>query len=398
MKILVNLISQQHVPNLLVVHAIKPDRLVLVTTKAKEKNMDYLLNALETGGLDYKKRHKQLVIERENNAREVREGLERLYQSKPNEEWIVHISGGTKPMSIGAYEFARNHGLRAWYVSEWDQTMALDLLSESTLSLDHRMSAREFLQGYGFDITNGGVKETPEKWDLALYLASNCHNPSVQNVLSTLQKLKNDKKPIELDQLSKDLDVPGDLRTRMEVMSNVERKGTRVGGKLSNKDVEFLTGGWLEYFVFQLLKAYEGKGIWDLNFRMHLKEGGDTPNSINEWDVTFMRDQMLCIVECKTGEQEHDPKGNDTLYKIEATKSQLSAIRVSTFLCTTSNNILETESAIRKHIKRRAELYKCDIVPRNAIMEWATCCLQRDAEKLDRSIRETFRIRGGNGS
>ena len=54
MKIMACLISGQHVPNLLAIHAVKPDWLDLVVTPRMTGKESQLLKALEVGGLDYR--------------------------------------------------------------------------------------------------------------------------------------------------------------------------------------------------------------------------------------------------------------------------------------------------------------------------------------------------------
>ena len=111
----------------------------------------------------------------------------------------------------------------------------------------------------------------------------------------------------------------------------------------------------------------------------------------NEWDVAFMRDQSLCIVECKTGEQGQDPTGNDTLYKLEAIKNQLRAIRVRSYLATTASNVLNKESQIKKHITNRARIYNCKIIPRWTIWKLADLYLSKDP-RLTQQIAEVFEL------
>ena len=95
----------------------------------------------------------------------------------------------------------------------------------------------------------------------------------------------------------------------------------------------------MEVFVWGLLLSFENRGIWDLH--LGVTAGGKEPGESNEFDVSFMQDQSLCIVECKTGGQGHDPGANSTLYKIEAVKAGLMAIRMKTYLATTSPNVVE---------------------------------------------------------
>lgn len=75
---------------------------------------DQLLQALLAGGLDYRSRCETVPIDDENSAREVAEKLDAAYAARADgEEWGVNLTGGRKPMSIGAYIFSTTHDLPA---------------------------------------------------------------------------------------------------------------------------------------------------------------------------------------------------------------------------------------------------------------------------------------------
>ena len=91
--------------------------------------------------------------------------------------------------------------------------------------------------------------------------------------------------------------------------------------KLNKYEAVFLTGGWLEVLVWNLLTRHaEPLGIWDVRLGMEAGRCGD--QSGNDFDVAFMHNHGLSMVECKTGPQEHDADGGDTLYKVEAVTRQ----------------------------------------------------------------------------
>lgn len=151
--------------------------------------------------------------------------------------------------------------------------------------------------------------------------------------------------------------------------------GTHIDGKLKPDDVQFLMGGWLEVFIWGILSKYSKDiGIFDVRLGPHPGKKSDNKASKteieNDWDIAFMYDQSLRFVECKTGDQAHDPTGNETLYKIEAIKKQLGALNIKSYLATSAPNILDGNE-IREPIKRRAKLYNCTIIPDIKICEVA---------------------------
>lgn len=408
MKMMVCLISQQHVPNLLAVQAIKPDRLVLLVTPGmKERRKDlHLLRALAAGGRDYSTDHEVVDITDENSVEAVYRALEEVMEPHPNDEWIVNLTGGTKPMSMGAYVFSRERGLKTLYIAESNQQRAIDLLGGAPVALDHHVSTAEFLAGYGFDLQNPHQFDEVEKnargWlPVAALLTANHDDRSVRCMLDKLQNLKERRvrespKAWEREGLtfSENDDISlNDPTLRAEIAREfgLKEAGRKLAGSLSKQAVQFLTGRWLEVFVWGLLLPFEGDAIWDLH--LGVVAGGKEPGGSNEFDVSFMHDQSFCIVECKTGDQKHDHDANAALYKIEAVKASLMAIRLNIYLATTSPNVVDKETGnVKVSIANRCRLYNCRIIHGKPLREMAKMFLENDPS-LQGCVAATFHLK-----
>lgn len=394
MKTLVCLISGQHVPNLLTVRAVRPDHLVLVVTKGmkKKKAPSLFLNALAAGGTDYAMNHTPIEIENENSVDEVRRSLQQEYDNKPHDGWIVNVTGGTKTMSIGAYEFAKENGLKALYIGESDQDKAIDLSGGGPVVLNHLVSTAEFLAGYGYDIRNVQDldRQNREAWDLqglGAFLTEHHTDAGLREFLGELQKLKQAKKRASGRKWEKEgLILTGEeqlwigdetIRARICREFRLHENGHALAGHLERPAVEFLTGRWLEHFIYGLLVPFVPEFLTCL--QAGLAAGQPGPGESNEFDVSFMSDQSLCIVECKTGAQKHDEKGDEVLYKMEAIKAGLGAIRVRAFLATTSPNVIDPETKdTRKALSNRARSYQCTIIHGGTLKDLASLYLAND--------------------
>jgi hypothetical protein len=139
--------------------------------------------------------------------------------------------------------------------------------------------------------------------------------------------------------------------------------------KLSKYEAEFLTGGWLEVFVWNVLMRHaDALGIWDVRLGLEVGRCGDP--SGNDFDVSFMQNHGLSMIECKSGSQNHDP-GSDILYKVEAVTRQFRALRVRSYLATTGTNVFDKESKVKASLRTRADIDQCRILVRDAIRELA---------------------------
>jgi hypothetical protein len=167
-------------------------------------------------------------------------------------------------------------------------------------------------------------------------------------------------------------------------------------GCLDAHEVEFLTGGWLEVFIWVLLfNNSDILGIRDVHLNLEVgSKGPSDSRPKNEWDVTFMQGQSLCFIECKTGTQKKK-KGEDILYKVEAIKKHLGALRVKSYLATTSPNIIDkTTGKIYKNLATRAVLYNCKIIEGDKLHSLAMMLMgqEQKSPKLIELIANTFNL------
>src|SRR5262249_42289178 len=157
MKVLLCLLSDQHVPNLLSVHHYKPDQLVLIQSAAMQRKeaAAHFQAALHLGGMDYASEERCHVqpLEAEDDLGVIRECLRHAYARHPGGEWVANLSGGTKPMSIAAYEFFKAVGARLVYVNFSKPSVLLGMDGHPAETCEHRPTLREFLAGYGFAST-----------------------------------------------------------------------------------------------------------------------------------------------------------------------------------------------------------------------------------------------------
>jgi len=374
MKVLLCLLSDQHVPNLLSVHHYVPDQLVLIESAQMEsrKVASHFLRALKLGSLDYDARHHIEPLSAEDNLAAVRQALQRAYGKFPNGEWIANLTGGTKPMSIATYEFFKALGGKLVYTNVARPARLIDMNSDQVEDSGHRLGIKEFLAGYGFESRKADDKleeaeERARGWALSAKLLAQ-HACKQDNLVLGDQEWRRAR--------DRGIELPAD---RFNFPCD-ELRGIWLGGestrRLTKYEVEFLTGGWLEVFFRDVLTRHsEALGLWDVRLGLAFGRCGD--QSGNELDVAFMHNHGLSMVECKSGSQDHDP-GSDILYKVEAVVRQFRALRVRSYLATTGTNILDKENKVKESLQTRANIYQCRILVRNEIRE-----LARGADDLE---------------
>lgn len=393
MRILLCLLSDQHVPNLLSVHHYRPDQLVLVASLHMQRKgaAAHLLAALKKGGLDYDSRCHVQPLSAEDNLTQIRVSLQDAYGRFPSCSWIANVTGGTKPMSIATYEFFKALGGTTVYTNLSQPDRIIDLESGQVEACTHRPTIDEFVTGYGFH---------PQKPANKLHdAATRAQQPLWRRTANLLAAQATAMDVLHLDAeqreqaRKKGIELPAERFNFPSQDLQQEWLGGEVLRKLTKDEGEFLTGGWLEVFFYNLLSRHaDAIGIWDVTLGHNITSDLG-PNAVpNDIDVSFMHNHGMAMVECKSGTQEHDlSRGMDTLYKIEAVARQLRALRVRSFFVTTGTNVLDKEGKIRAALESRAELYNCRVLSREQITELASLVV-RESPDVVAHTRGLFRL------
>jgi hypothetical protein len=114
------LAGEQAAPNLLTVRHFKPDQVIILHTslprsKAMADNLALCLNGVTT----------RMGQVNDYDVAEIRNQVLALLGGLPSA--LVNITGGTKPMSIGALDAARSAGVQAFYVRSQGNRTEIDL-------------------------------------------------------------------------------------------------------------------------------------------------------------------------------------------------------------------------------------------------------------------------------
>ena len=368
MKVLLCLLTGQHMPNLLSVHHYKPRQIVLLETPGMLKNGagKNFLSALEKGGLHYAQ-DSVIEVPNEDSIKAITRVLESVYKRYEGAEWVINLTGGTKPMSIAVFEFFKDKNAQLIYINNPNPNVFLNLADDTREQTDYKPDTEAFLEGYGYEYAKKQVKiEQAEEraksyWQLSCLLAERAEpeNLFAQLEHRSLREGKVGLRPQFYQHL------PEPIRDSIEnTFSQAERSS---GNKYMG---DFLTGGWLEVFFWGVLNHHkEALGLWDVHLGIEPRKKGSRSGTNNDLDVTFMHNYTLSFIECKSGSQ-HNDKDNDILYKLETVRKQLGALRVKSYLATTADHILK-DRQLKEAFANRASLYDCTIIVREQIHQLA---------------------------
>jgi len=135
--------------------------------------------------------------------------------------------------------------------------------------------------------------------------------------------------------------------------------------KIYYKDIEYLTGGWFEEYVYFKVKEREKLDDQFLGINYHIKKvyGEEIKN---EFDVLYIKNGTPHIIECKTSNYDSVNNRNflpDTIYKLSSLKNDF-GLSAKAYIFTLDEDINENyiERALGNRIKiiNREQILKDD--------------------------------------
>jgi hypothetical protein len=332
--------------------------------KSKQAASNFL-RALGAGSLGYgaSDRHDILPLEDGNDLNVIRSCFQQAYGKYPSAKWIANVTGGMKPMSIAAYEFFKALGARVIYIDAAKPDRILGLDDGTPEQCQHELSIREFVAGYGFEASKSDeairrAEERAERWWLCARAIAQ-HAPDRDLLTASREESQEArKKGLQLEPRHL-AGSPAEIQDLLQQCLGLEVSNGALTGKLDKYAGRFLTGEWLEQFVWCLLNRHAKLlGMNDVHLGVEAKRG----NAATDFDVAFIRRHALTAVECKSGTQEHSDDPNAPLDKLEARMQQFRALRVNPILVTTSKQILDPKGDLKPALATRASIYGCRIV------------------------------------
>ena len=360
------LVSDQTIPNILGIHHYHPDELLFITTPEMEKKMkiEAMCGCLSSIGLSWNAEQLHRVSVQEDSLLDSHRKLDDSILGRESSEFVVNLTGGTKIMSIAAYEFFKEyeqpcstfHFIGMKFITPFPKR-----LGRMATPLSLRLGVKEYLLAYGLKITNeksvrGAERESLSRKNLSTWIVENYSllKPLLEHFSQKLRKLRDNRDGLDLSTPYLPVnDAESEFMNRL----GFAHAGNEYRKHLTKSEIIYLTGGWLEEYCYNTIFAMKGRGIDDV------VTGVKIMNALkrdNEFDVMFSRDNALYTVECKSLDQNDDPKA-DALYKIAALQKDF-GLRVNSFFVSTSPHILR-EGLLKPAIAARAEQFNTTVIP-----------------------------------
>ncbi len=266
-----------------------------------------------------------------NDAWDVEHLLERMMAllERTSPLPALNATGGTKPMSIAAFEAFSAYECPVFYVHPYtDELFWLHPRHLPSHQLEDRIKLRHFLMAYGAEIKSEGNKGVPPAYQtlterLIRELQRYGQVIATLNWYATQAEETLVSPPLQRNHLQ--------WPTFAELLACFEQAGV-----LLVKDAclmfpdetarSFVNGGWLEQYIYlQIVKLRKQLPLIQ-DIKQHLKITRSTPTGKveNELDVAFLANNRLYLIECKTRrfhiKTPTEGPGAEAIYKLDTLK------------------------------------------------------------------------------
>ena len=302
------------------------DGLLFISNEEEANCIQLLTRQLEVDELSVK----SIIVKRhENNM--LYEYICRTIKSQLDDEtqYYLNLAGGNRYMTLSVQHVFEEFNTLFFYTQTRENQIVKTIFDNSIYDDDdevfpikHRMTLKEYFGLYGLesdvDEPRKMVKETPFSQHLFTLFSQNLLGQGDYQVMETLRNKYRNWKFLIISE------VENPHKEHMTPIPNLSKFLNYIGfvpernGSLQSYEIEYLTGGWFEEYVYALIKDVLQPD--DIAMGVHISNGIIKHN--NELDVCFIKANKLFVIECKTGVTS-ESLFNEIVYKVCALKEVL---------------------------------------------------------------------------
>ena len=258
------------------------------------------------------------------------ERISRRLQSRldPSAQYWVNLAGGTRYLALAVQHVFSQFDARLFYVQTRENLIVrspfddrVDLSRDAVDTIRYRMSMAEYFRLHGLSHDLAGSNHRPTRSEADALRVFDCFRTRrlPHRAFHALEQLRliyrGMRKPMSIH------DITFGRRDRRDAVPGLPELLNAIGfvpkekEMLQPAEVDYLTGGWFEEYVYYtLLRLVSPQQI---AIGVRIARPGMQHN--NELDVVFIKANTLFVVECKTGVAS-DHMFNEIVYKASALK------------------------------------------------------------------------------
>lgn len=339
-KTIVNIVTEDNpVPAYLFIKEMyEPgDRLLFISAKDTEEDLDALAEQFDVPSNlidEVVLKHDMDEITYEKICRTVRARL------VPGLRYCVNLAGGTRYMALAVQQVFEKFHADYYYLDVEKNVIVKSVFDDSIYDDDdhffpvrYRMSVAEYLQIHSVkhdikslkDFEPIRSREEAERF-LNVFISGQLTSADY-DVLETLRCHYRDKKRIHIQQVELAGEYGCPATPNLSAFLNYIYFLPKINGVLLKEELEYLTGGWFEEYVYYQVIEYLKPN--EALIGPHIGREGLSLN--NELDVVCIKNNKLFVIECKSGVQ-GKRMFNEIVYKACALREMMLGISCYSYI------------------------------------------------------------------
>lgn len=244
-------------------------------------------------------------------------------------QYYLNLAGGNRYMTLSVQHVFEEFNTLFFYTQTRENQIVKTIFDHSIYDDDdevfpikHRMTLKEYFGLYGLqsdvDEPRKQVKETSFSQHLFTMFSQSLLGRGDYEVMTALRERYRNWNCLRIAEAEKP------TKDNMTAIPALSKFLNYIGFKpeqsdsLQSYEMEYLTGGWFEEYVYALIKEVLKPD--DIAMGVHISNGVIKHN--NELDVCFIKANKLFVIECKTGVTS-ESLFNEIVYKVCALKEVL---------------------------------------------------------------------------
>lgn len=261
-------------------------------------------------------------------------------------DYWVNLAGGTRYSALAVQHVFAAFGARFFYVQTRENLIVSSFFDNATDPQDdiiepirYRMSLAEYFQLHNLEHDLFTTRHMPIRGKDDAQRIFDCFRTRrlSSRAFHAIEQLRlqyrGTKQPLEIHE------VKVGSAHRRDAVPGIEELLSQFGfipkkdGMLQPDEVDYLTGGWFEEYVFHLL--LRALSPQEIALSVRINRPGSKHD--NELDVVFIKANTLFVVECKTGIAT-DHLFNEIVYKSCALKEAFLGMKCYSYIFTLKND------------------------------------------------------------
>lgn len=312
------------------------DSLMFISAKDTEDDLDFLSSIWKVPNENIE----EILLRRDNDedAYELicRSVIPHLHKET---NYCVNLAGGTRYMALAVQQIFEKFNTKYFYVNIEDNKIVETIYDDSIYDNDdrfypiqHRMQVKEYLDIHELenDLSERQMPVRSEMYTQAIYdiFTKVGVDSSDMYVLSQLREYRNKKSQTRISLMEHPTSPKGKPVPNLSQFLRKIHFQESTPGFLQQDEVVYITGGWLEEYIYNFVKKLVRPDDIVLGVHIYKK---NLPQHNNELDVVFTKNNQLFVMECKTGFVS-DRMFNEVVYKCCALKEALLGVSCHSYI------------------------------------------------------------------